>query len=197
MAMLSHRLADPRSGVSLREALDRLFSEALVPPRLGSAAAQGPQVPPANVYETDANLMVIMPLPGVSPNDIEIELLGTQLSVRTPARGGVVHQDEGTQERHTRHDVGEGTRVDYPDAIVPHHHHGPAPHYIHEAGQGKLGRRCYQHGFQIGPYAYTIELPYPVDADRVHASYEHGLLSLRFPRPDTDLPRRVPLQPGE
>jgi HSP20 family molecular chaperone IbpA len=191
MARYGEHMIDPRYHIPLREVLDRLFTEALVPHGPRSTGAQAAQVPPVNVYETDADLVVVMPLPGLSPNDIEIELLGVQLSVRTPSRGGVVHQDERTEERHTRHDVEEGVAVDYPGATVPHHHHAAV---AHAPGMGQLGRHVYQREFQIGPYARTIELPYAVEADRVQTSYEHGLLALRFPRPESQTPRRIGIQ---
>ena len=191
MAAYGEHATDPRYHIPLREMIDRLFTEALVPQGLRSTGAQGAQVPPVNVYETDADLVVVMPLPGLSPHDIEIELLGTRLSVRAPARGGVIHQDEHTEERHTRHDVGEGAAVDYPGATVPHHHHAAVPH---APGMGQLGRHVYQREFQIGPYARTIELPYTGEVDRVQTSYEHGLLTLRFPRPASQIARRIAIQ---
>jgi HSP20 family molecular chaperone IbpA len=191
MAVYGEHPTAPRYHVPLREIPDRLFTEALVPQGLRGAGAQAAQVPPVNVYETDADLLVVMPLPGLSPDDIEIELLGTRLSVRTPSRGGVVHQDEGSEERHTRHDVSEGVAVNYPGATIPHHHHAAVSH---APGTGQLGRRVYQREFQIGPYARTIELPYAVEADCAQSSYEHGLLALRFPRPESQISRRISLQ---
>ena len=157
---------DPRSGLPLRDMMDRLFSEAFIMPRERGGTAQqapaGAQTPPVNMYETESNLLVIIPLPGVSPNDIQIELMGTQLSVRTEARRDVPHGDVGPKGG--------------------------------DAGPGDRGRRHYLHEFQIGPYARTLELPYAVDADKVQSSYEHGILSLRFPYPESKVPRRITLQ---
>jgi|RhiMetdeSRZDD1v2_1073273.scaffolds.fasta_scaffold1285117_1 HSP20 family protein len=160
---------DPRSSVSLRDMMDRLFSEAFVMPRerSGAQAPQTSQAPeaaltlPVNMYETDADVVVVMPLPGVSPNDIQIDLLGSTLTVRTEVRRDEAHPEAGPAGGAS----GPGTR----------------PH------------RYLRHEFQIGPYARTIELPYPVDADKVMTSYEHGLLTLRFPRPSAKAPRRITL----
>jgi HSP20 family protein len=161
---------DPRSGLPLREMMDRLFNEAFIMPRERMLSAQrgqdngGTQEPPVNMYETDADLIVIMPLPGVSPKDIQVELLGTQLTVRTEAHRDVPHGNVGAQ--------------------------GGAP------GPGDRDRRWLRHEFHIGPYQRSLELPYAVDADRIQASYEHGILSLRCPRPEAKLPRRISLQQG-
>src|ERR687885_2927136 len=118
------------------------------------------------MYETDTDLVVVVPLPGVNPNEIEVVLLGRQLTIRTPSRRDVPHKDIGVQQRHRGH------AADAP---------GSSRHY-------------YLHEFQIGPYARTIELPYDVEADRVQTSYEHGLLALRFPRPEGLVPHRIALQ---
>jgi HSP20 family protein len=81
--------------------MDQLFSEAFVMPAERRAAGQreqpapGELEPPVNMYETDTDLMVVLPIPGVSPNDIEVELLGTQLSVRTTARRDEPHPNVG------------------------------------------------------------------------------------------------------
>ncbi|NJO67437.1 MAG: Hsp20/alpha crystallin family protein [Rhodospirillales bacterium] len=43
----------------------------------------------------------------------------------------------------------------------------------------------------IGPFARTISLPYNVDAERVRASADNGILSVDLPRPETDKPRKI------
>ncbi|HWP29174.1 MAG TPA: Hsp20/alpha crystallin family protein [Chloroflexota bacterium] len=156
---------ETRAGLPLRELINRLFDEAFVWPWMrgpGAAALDGVQVPPVNMYATGTDLVVIVPLPGVSPRDIQVELLGTRLTVRAEVR-----RDEP----------------------------GGAP----EAATVAPGRerRWYLHEFQIGPYYRAIDLPYPVDADRIQTSYEHGLLALRCPFAPSRAPRRIPLQVSE
>jgi len=173
-------ITDPFSGIPLREMLDQLFTDAVLPARRSTSNQAGVITPPVNVYETDADVMVVMPLPGVSPNDIEVELLGTQLSVRTHARRDVPHGTAGP--------AGGSTSST------------PTVHTSDSSGRGEsdgepAGRRYFLHEFQIGPYERTVELPRPVDADRVQSSYEHGLLSLRLPCRDADRPRRISVQP--
>jgi HSP20 family protein len=160
------QLGDRGLGISLRDAVDRLLGEAFV--QLGARDGDGREhlVPPVNMYETATDLVIVLPMPGVSPRDVEIELQGTQLTVRTPVRRDVPHVDTGVQEKHRGHD---------PDAPP--------------------GRQRYlRHEFQIGPYERTIQLPYAVDSDRVDTTYEHGLLTLRSPRPNAQTPRRIPVQ---
>ncbi|HYN39246.1 MAG TPA: Hsp20/alpha crystallin family protein, partial [Rhodospirillales bacterium] len=42
-----------------------------------------------------------------------------------------------------------------------------------------------------GPFSRMIELPYPVDADKVKASAQNGILSIELPRPESDKPRKI------
>jgi HSP20 family protein len=42
-----------------------------------------------------------------------------------------------------------------------------------------------------GPFSRTLVLPFRVDADRVSARFERGVLTLELPRPESDKPRQV------
>jgi HSP20 family protein len=42
-----------------------------------------------------------------------------------------------------------------------------------------------------GPFTRTLVLPFRVDADRVSARFERGVLTLQLPRPESDKPRQV------
>jgi HSP20 family protein len=156
--------------MSLREMMDQLLSEAFIMPRpragsgAAAQAAPGGLTPPVNMYETSEELVVVLPVPGASPNDIQVDLLGTQLSIRTTARRDEPHPNVGGA--------------------------GGAP------GPGEQRRHDYLHEFQIGPYARTIELPYAVNADQARSQYEHGILVLRFPCPQANVPRRIAVQHG-
>ncbi|HLU46770.1 MAG TPA: Hsp20/alpha crystallin family protein [Planctomycetota bacterium] len=41
-----------------------------------------------------------------------------------------------------------------------------------------------------------VSLPYRVDADRVEATYELGVLRIRLPRAESDKPRTIPIRTG-
>jgi HSP20 family protein len=43
----------------------------------------------------------------------------------------------------------------------------------------------------LGPFSRTVILPFRVDADRVDARFERGVLTLKLPRPAADQPRRI------
>jgi HSP20 family protein len=42
-----------------------------------------------------------------------------------------------------------------------------------------------------GPFNRTIVLPFRVDADKVSARFERGVLTLELPRPSADQPRQI------
>ena len=45
-----------------------------------------------------------------------------------------------------------------------------------------------------GAFARTVTLPYTVDPDHVRASAKNGILTIELPRPETDKPKRIPIQ---
>lgn len=71
---------------SLRDAMDRLFEDALVRP--WSAASDGAPVStlPLDMYETADDVVVTASVPGVKPEDIEITVQGDTLTIRGETR---------------------------------------------------------------------------------------------------------------
>jgi HSP20 family protein len=46
----------------------------------------------------------------------------------------------------------------------------------------------------VGRFRRVLTLPVPVEADKVEARLEHGLLRLRLPKAESARPRRIPVQ---
>jgi HSP20 family protein len=71
-----------REMLSLREAMDRLFEESFVGPRgwmgLGSEAVSLP----LDVYQTENEIVVTAPVPGIRPEDIDISIAGDTLTIK-------------------------------------------------------------------------------------------------------------------
>jgi HSP20 family protein len=89
--------AEPFAGtLSLRNAIDRLFADAVVRPSevmtwgLGTNGQSGLAV---DVYETDENVVVTAALPGVKPEDVVVSVQGDLLTFRA---------DSKTEEEQTR-----------------------------------------------------------------------------------------------
>ena len=64
--------------VSLREAMDRLFEDSFIP-RAGFTNGRGVN---ANLYETAEGFVLQVPMPGVTPNDVEITAQQDTLSLK-------------------------------------------------------------------------------------------------------------------
>jgi HSP20 family protein len=56
--------------VSLREAMDRLFEDSFISPRV--AGNFGSRAVAANLFETSEGFILQVPMPGVKPEDVEI-----------------------------------------------------------------------------------------------------------------------------
>ncbi|MBS1253651.1 MAG: Spore protein SP21 [Anaerolineales bacterium] len=79
---------DPfREMVSLREAMDRLFEESFVRPSRG----EGALTVPVDMYETDEDIVVSAAVPGLKPEDVDINITGSTLTLK----GGFRSEEEG------------------------------------------------------------------------------------------------------
>ena len=50
------------------------------------AAAGTPQSVPVNMYETDGAMVIVAPLPGVMPDDVEVRVRGTSATITASMR---------------------------------------------------------------------------------------------------------------
>lgn len=65
--------------LSLRQAMDRLFEESFVNPRTWQLGDEQPV--PVDVYTSDDEFVVQAILPGIKPEDVEITVEGTTLTI--------------------------------------------------------------------------------------------------------------------
>lgn len=56
------------------------------------------------------------------------------------------------------------------------------------APEGKKALRRERRGYE---FSRSLRLPFAIDADKVEARLEHGVLHLRLPRAESDRPRRI------
>ena len=87
--------------VSLRQAMDRLFEDSFVRPSrllttIGEVAA-----PALDVYQTSNEMVVKATLPGVKPEDVDIDITGDTLTIKgeTKAEQEIKKEDYLYQER--------------------------------------------------------------------------------------------------
>lgn len=120
--------------------MNRLFDQSMVT-RYGMPSCN----PLMNVYTSDEHAIVQAELPGVSPDQVEISVIGESLNIR-----------------------GEGAAANM-DGEVTYH---------------RQERSC-------GKFDRSIELPFPVNSDKVEAKMNNGILTIILPRAEEDKPRRI------
>lgn len=119
--------------LSLREAMDRLFEDSFISPRLTNVF--GNRVAGANLYETPEGFILHVPMPGVKAEDVDITVQQDTVALKWE------------------------TKVQMPENATAH-----------------------WSGFQSGQYQQSFTLPSPINADRVEASYNDGILTLHLPK---------------
>ena len=87
-----------RDLVSLRDAMDRLFSESYIRPMgLLSSFGEGGTFP-VDVYETDQDVVLKASIPGAKPEDIDISIVSDTLTIK----GHMEETTEVKEERYVR-----------------------------------------------------------------------------------------------
>lgn len=84
-----------RELISLREAMDRLFEESFVAPFGGLRREEIGNLA-VDMYETDKEIIVEASLPGVKPEDLDIQIVGDVLTIR----GEVKREHETKKENY-------------------------------------------------------------------------------------------------
>jgi HSP20 family protein len=131
---------------ALRREMDELFD------RFG---AFGPvftarnAFPALNLYETEDAYVVTAEVPGVAPEDLEISLEGSTLTLRGERK---VASEEGAS--------------------------------VHRSERPS------------GAFRRAIDLPVPIDADKVEAVHRLGVLTLRLPKAPEHRPRQITVKAG-
>ncbi|MCS7015005.1 MAG: Hsp20/alpha crystallin family protein [Gemmatales bacterium] len=76
----------------LQREMERLFNLTLIGNRFFWEASR--QYPPVNVYETDKEYLLLAPVPGLKPQDLEVTAIGDRLSIRGERRRQQISADE-------------------------------------------------------------------------------------------------------
>jgi HSP20 family protein len=137
---------EPRGGFeALRREMDDLFE------RFGTfaPALARPAFPPVNLYETDEAFVLTAELPGIAPEELEVSLEGSTVTLR-----------------------GERKPVSEEGASV-HRAERPA-----------------------GVFRRAIDLPVPIDGEKVEATHRSGVLTLRLPKAAEHRPRQISVKAG-
>ena len=90
---------DPFSDVvSLRDAMDRLFEESFIQPRLFAPLREGLGGLAVDVVENDNELVVKASVPGIKPEDIDITVVGDTLTIKGEMRSEKKDEKNGEKK---------------------------------------------------------------------------------------------------
>ncbi len=134
--------------VSLRDAMDRLFEQSFVSPEGGSMPGRASGSMPVNLYEKDETFYLQAYLPGVSADEVEINVDQNTLNLKT-RMPSLLEKEEAKNYRW----------------------------YITELGFGDVSR--------------TITFPSLIDAGRIEASQENGVLTVTVPKAEEAKPKQI------
>jgi len=65
---------------------------------------------------------------------------------------------------------------------------------LHESEKADLEKNYHRQERSFGPFRRSIMLPFQVEADKVEASYEKGVLQLTLPRAEAEKPRKIAIK---
>lgn len=103
MASISGRRQNP---MTLRDAVNSLFEDSFVWPTMAGWArgeSGGPQAFPVDIYQTQDELVIKAQLPGVTPDALNISVLGDTVTIR-----GEVRPDERQGRGYLRQELPHG-----------------------------------------------------------------------------------------
>jgi len=104
--------------ISLRDAMDRLFEESFVRPRIGWPTLVGAEALAVDMYETDEAVVVKMAIPGVEPEDLDVSVVGDTLTIK----GETKVEEEVKEENYIRRERRYGSfcrSLTIPVPVVP------------------------------------------------------------------------------
>jgi HSP20 family protein len=95
-----------RDLISLRDAMDRLFAESYIRPTglLPTFLTEGNNVP-VDMYETDQDVVLKASIPGVKPEDIDISIVGDDVTIK----GHMEEKTEVKEESYVRREMRYGS----------------------------------------------------------------------------------------
>jgi len=176
----------------MQRRMDHLFSRAFGPDWPAFSAPMGQMMqqmgdmgvvePDIDFSENETEYTIQAALPGISPNDIEVQ--ATEDSIRLTAQSRTSEQPQQTQDNTasggSQGDGGQNTSQQAQGQTTQHR-------------QGQFSR--------VSRFEFAYSLPEEIKPNEVNASFRHGILELRLPkaRPNAGRGRAItiPIQGAE
>jgi len=172
----------------MQEDMDRVFGQ-FIDPRNTSASGTGGQnlqswAPHVDVSETDREYHIEADLPGVRPEDIDVQVADGMLTLRAqmqqrdeqpqatqqPSSQGQNTQGQATGQEHVTRGQEQPTQNRDGNTTRTGDQSSPSP------------RRYHQRERRFGYFERTMSLPANVDEENIQAEFKDGVLTLRIPK---------------
>jgi HSP20 family protein len=182
-------------GMSLRNAMDQLFTQSFVNPAMFMGLV-GPQavVAPMNVYEMNNGYEVQVALAGVRPEDIDLTVQQNTLDIKgkysyvgpesAQAKQGNVVESKPGQSQTTQSQTQQTQSQSSQSSQT----------------QGQQGQANYNTLLQEipgGQFERTITFPRAIDANQIHTNFENGILTIWIPVSEASRARKISVQSGQ
>ncbi len=131
--------------VSLREAMDRLFEDSIIRPTTHSRLPAGQIGVPVDLWETAEAYFLRADLPGITADDIDINVTADTVSISGEMKGQQDVSNEGWLRQERRH----------------------------------------------GKFVRAFTLPTQLEANKVEATFENGVLHLVLPKAEAVRPKQI------
>ena len=144
------RWSPARDLLTMREAMDRMVEDAFGSTYGRRAGGWGETITefPMDIYQTDKEYVVKATLPGVRPEDLDVNLVRQTLSIKATLQEDKDVKDQDWLLKESRY----------------------------------------------AAFARTISLPGEVQADKVEATLDNGILTLRIPKAEALQPKSIKVQ---
>ncbi|GHO46663.1 Hsp20/alpha crystallin family protein [Ktedonospora formicarum] len=160
-------------GLSLRNAMNQLFEQSFVRPRLFGESVEAVSMP-MDVYEDEHGYEIRVGMPGVKPEDINLTIHQNTLTIR-----GEYHQRREVTEPQAE----AQNQPTQTTSSTQEEHHKQGNWLLREIHSGSFQR--------------TVTLDRPIDVDHVTTNYENGILGIKLPLSEASRPRRINIQRGQ
>ncbi len=165
---------DPfRDMMTLREAMSNLLEDSYVAPRSASSLTSGAGNLALDVHESGNEFVITAALPGVNPDDVNINVLGSTVRIHGEFKPQAP-QGESQPEQNGQNGQNGVQATD-----------GAA----HESGR-RQGRWLARER-RYGSFDRVVTLPTAVKADTAQAQFENGVLTLTLPKAEEAKPRAI------
>lgn len=167
-------------------------------------------MPTLDVEETDDAIIVEAEMPGVDPKDIDVSIRGNTLTIRGEKRAeyeaGQESQGQGeqgaaevqaesraaSQETTRPQEIAEGRKSAIEGQGAKEHPEAREGHLVHRGpGRGRGELEYHRSERRWGTFVREITLPTGVDASKVQARCQNGVLTITLPKAETSKPRKI------